>query len=213
MSQNQSGISGKLIVFEGPDGTGKSTQLQLLAQSLTDAGYDVITTCEPTSGSYGQKIRELYMNRDCVTPEEELELFILDRREHVEQVIQPSLDAGKIILTDRYFLSTVAYQGAKGFDVEEIFAKNSFAPTPDIAFIFQASPETSIQRITQNRGDCLNDFEKKDSLIAVSQIFDSMKQGYIQFINAEKSIEVIQQQIRAAVEPLLSFGEEKQEIP
>ena len=87
---------GILIVFEGTDGTGKSTQLQLLSQYLKSKGYPVITTREPTEGQYGQKIRSLYVNRNKYSQEEELELFLADRREHVQQLLIPALSRGKL---------------------------------------------------------------------------------------------------------------------
>ena len=119
---------GLLIVFEGTDGTGKSTQVQLLSQYLQDQGYPVVVTREPTEGQYGRKIRSLYMHRNTCSREEELELFLADRREHVQQLLAPALTQGKIILCDRYFLSTAAYQGARGFDPENILRMNRVCP-------------------------------------------------------------------------------------
>jgi dTMP kinase len=105
---------GLLIVFEGIDGTGKSTQMSLLARYLREKDLAVIETREPTNGQFGQQIRALYTNRNGVSPEQELELFLNDRLEHVENVLKPALHEGKIILCDRYFLSTAAYQGVVG---------------------------------------------------------------------------------------------------
>ena len=102
---------GLLIVFEGIDGTGKSTQMSLLGRFLREKGLTVIETREPTNGQFGQQIRALYTNRNGVSPEQELELFLADRQEHVDNVLTPALQEGKIILCDRYFLSTAAYQG------------------------------------------------------------------------------------------------------
>ena len=132
------GRKGILIVFEGTDGTGKSTQLQLFSHYLQDKGYPVVTTREPTEGQYGKQIRELYVNRSKYSQDEELELFLADRREHVQDFLAPALAQGKVILCDRYFLSTAAYQGARGFDPEEILELNHFAPDPDLALLFQA---------------------------------------------------------------------------
>jgi len=193
---------GLLIVFEGIDGTGKSTQLDLLAQYLSDNNYPVITTREPTEGQYGLRIRELYINRDSISKEEELELFLDDRREHVEQLIQPALSEGKIILCDRYFLSTAAYQGAAGFDPQEILNRNSFAPDPDLALLFLATPELSIKRIA-NRGDTLNDFERKDELQRVSELFLSLDKPYILQIDGSGTIETIHQEVVKSVMTLL----------
>jgi dTMP kinase len=194
---------GILIVFEGTDGTGKSTQLSLLADYLQRKNYPVVMTREPTTGSYGQKIRNLYVKRDTCSPKEELELFLADRKEHVETLINPSLAQGKIVLCDRYFLSTVAYQGALGFDVEELLARNSFATPPDIALLFHIPLETALQRITVGRGDMLNDFEKSENLSKVAAIFDSLSENYIKRVNAEGSIQQVHSTVLSLVLPLI----------
>lgn len=194
---------GILIVFEGIDGTGKSTQLGLLADYLSLRGYDVVTTREPTDSPYGQKIRRLYVDRELCSREEELDLFISDRKTHVRELLLPSLEKGSVILCDRYFLSTAAYQGANGFDPGKIIEMNSFAPVPDIAFIFEQPVEISLQRITQGRGEELNDFEQADSLARVSTIFNSLHYPYITRIRADRKVEEVHQEVVEAVTPLL----------
>ncbi|SDO79959.1 thymidylate kinase [Desulforhopalus singaporensis] len=190
-------------MFEGADGTGKSTQLKLLADHLNGLGLDVVTTREPTDGQWGQKIRELYVNRQQHSPEYELELFVNDRKEHVQQQLTPALMAGKVVLCDRYFLSTVAYQSALGFDVDDIFDKNRFAPEPDMALIFQASVETSRQRIVLGRNEELNDFEQLDNLVKVATIFSRLDKPYIRTIDAEGSVDEVHQRVKNAIAPLL----------
>ncbi|WP_240194358.1 dTMP kinase [Desulfopila inferna] len=209
MDQNENSEMkrGSLIVFEGIDGTGKSTQLELLAVHLRASGYDVVTTKEPTEGEFGQRIRKLYLNRDEVTREEELDLFLCDRRDHVEHLIRPSLAEGKIILCDRYYLSTMAYQGAAGMNIDEIARKNNFAPEPDLALIFQLNPRQSIERITSNRGDRLNDFEQEDSLKKVERIFNSLSYPYICYIDADQTIEDVHHAVTAAVYTILNRPE------
>jgi len=194
---------GVLIVFEGIDGTGKSTQVALLSSSLKKEGYDVITTREPTDGKYGRRIRTLYSNRLSVSREQELDLFLCDRREHVKEVIGPSLALKRIVLCDRYFLSTAAYQGASGFDPLDIIERNSFAPMPDLALLLEISPEESIRRITEKRGDLLNDFEQLESLKQVDAIFRAMQLPCIRRIDASKAVEKIHQRIRIAVTEML----------
>lgn len=194
---------GKLIVFEGTDGTGKSTQLQLLGDYLQNKGYSVLTTREPTEGRYGQQIRSLYMDRNRYRREEELELFLADRREHVEKLLVPALEQGKVILCDRYFLSTVAYQGARGFDPEHILGLNHFAPDPDVALLFHVPLDTCLDRITSGRGDKLNDFEQRENLARVDAIFSSIKRPYIQPVDARGSIEEVHRLVIECVKPLL----------
>ncbi len=194
---------GILIVFEGTDGTGKSTQLQLLSCYLQEKGYQVVTTREPTDGHYGRKIRSLYMNRNKYSREEELELFLADRREHVHELLIPALKQGKIVLCDRYFLSTAAYQGARGFDPEKILQQNHFAPDPDLALLFQVPLDTGLERITSGRGDTLNDFEQRENLDRVAAIFSAIKKPYIRAIDANRSIEEVHRQVVKYVSPLL----------
>jgi len=200
---------GVLIVFEGIDGTGKSTQLQLLAEYLRQHGHTVVTTKEPTEGTYGRQIRELYRNRATVTREEELEMFLRDRRDHVNTVLDPALSRGAIVLCDRYYLSTMAYQGAAGMDIADIAAKNGFAPPPDLAFIFQLRPESSIARITEHRGEVPNDFEQKGYLEKVEKIFNSLPFSYIEYIDADHSIDTVQRTVRQLVDWYLSAGTAK----
>ncbi len=192
-------IPGKLIVFEGIDGTGKSTQITLLARHLENIGFSVVITREPTDGPYGKKIRKLYVNREQVSQQDELELFLADRREHVDKLILPSLQQGKIVLCDRYYLSTAAYQGANGFDPLDIIRLNDFAPTPDIALLFEVSIATSLRRITEGRGEQLNDFEQEESLTRVKKIFSDLELPYICRINAEGSIDEIHTNVISAI--------------
>lgn len=194
---------GLLIVFEGTDGTGKSTQLELLAAVLLERGLPVVTTREPTEGQYGQKIRQLYANRRSISLEEELDLFVADRTEHVDTLLSQALEEGKIILCDRYYLSTVAYQGAAGLDPAYILARNEFAPTPDLALLFYAPIQTGTQRITEGRGEILNDFEKEDYLLKVATHFKRMDYPYIRRINASGSRETIHRHVLQLIQPLL----------
>ncbi len=182
---------GLLIVFEGIDGTGKSTQINLLEGFLKEKRFQVTMTREPTEGRFGQRIRELYQNRQAVTLEKELELFLSDRREHVESLITPSLENGRIVLCDRYFLSTAAYQGAAGLDPLKIIEQNRFAPDPDLAFILEIDVEESIKRITINRGDRLNDFEQLESLKKVDKIFKDLNFAYIRRVDGSQAIDVV----------------------
>jgi len=190
---------GFLIAFEGIDGTGKSTQLQLLAEFLTARGCEVLVTREPTDGVYGQRIRKLYTDRSRCTPEEELELFILDRKEHVKNVIIPQLNEGNVVITDRYYYSTAAYQGVTDKDIQEIFKKNSFAPTPDLVVLLTMAPEVSIARIQEGRGENLNDFEQLDQLRFVAANFASFTESCIKRVSASREILQVQAEIRRIV--------------
>jgi dTMP kinase len=164
---------GLLIAFEGIDGTGKSTQIALLAEKLRQRGLSVVETREPTDGQYGRKIRELYRNRKSVTREDELALFLADRREHVAKVIGPALARGQVVLTDRYYFSTAAYQGAAGLDPQKIIDANElFAPLPDMVILIEVPVSLGVHRVQKLRGEMLNDFEQEETLVRVARIFD-----------------------------------------
>ncbi|MBN4071718.1 dTMP kinase, partial [Desulfotalea psychrophila] len=183
MSENKPGL---LIVFEGTDGTGKSTQTKLLATDLEERGFAVVSTFEPSNGIYGKQIRALFTNRETISREEELDLFLADRKDHVDNLIAPSLKSGKVVLCDRYYLSTIAYQGAAGIDPAHILARNDFAPVPDLALLFYAPLTTGIQRITEGRGEPLNDFEKEDYLEKVASQFEQLQLPCIKRIDATR---------------------------
>ncbi|HHO47959.1 MAG TPA: dTMP kinase [Desulfobacteraceae bacterium] len=197
------GNRGILIAMEGIDGTGKSTQLGLLGRYLRGRGFPVIETREPTNGPYGRKIRELYVDRGKYSVEQELELFVEDRRQHVREVIEPALASGHIVLTDRYYFSTAAYQGAAGINPDEVFARNSFAPRPDLVIVLTMPPEISLIRIRESRGDELNDFEQEDQLRRVAELFESFDDPSIRRIAADAPLEDVALEIRKTVDSLL----------
>lgn len=203
MTAYRSVAKGILIVFEGIDGSGKSTQLNLLGDALKAEGRPVITTREPTEGTYGRQIRGLYENRKTISREEELDLFLKDRREHVCELLAPSLAEKKIILCDRYFLSTIAYQGAAGLDPLHIAKLNSFAPEPDLALLFQIPAEVSIERILEKRKENLNDFEQKENLLKVARIFDTLGYPYIRRIDACRDMTIVHNEVLSLVKNYL----------
>jgi dTMP kinase len=197
---------GHLIAFEGIDGTGKSTQVALLAQLLLDHGHDVVVTREPTDGAYGQRIRQLYQARDSVSPQDELDLFLADRREHVAGLIAPGLAQGKVIVTDRYYFSTAAYQGAVGFDPEAIIHQNeAFAPVPDLVLLIELAPEHAVMRIQRYRQESLNHFEQEEGLRKVAAVFSSLRRDCIRAIDGSQTIAAVHAQIVAQVRASLAL--------
>jgi dTMP kinase len=196
---------GILIAFEGIDGTGKSTQIDMLADYLSAKGHEVVTTREPTDGPYGRKIRSLFASRHHLTAEEELALFMADRREHVRELLVPALAEGKVVLTDRYYLSTAAYQGAVGHDPARIIAANEeFAPIPDLVLLLTLSPAESVHRIQNLRGEPLNDFEREDGLAGVAAIFAGFEMAYITRVDAAASPAEVHREIVAKVDEILA---------
>ena len=195
---------GMLIAFEGIDGTGKSTQLPLLGIWLRQQGFVVVETREPTDGFYGQKIRALYRDRSQVTPAQELEWFLLDRQQHVEECIVPALNQGACVLTDRYYFSTAAYQGAIGLEPATIFARNAFAPEPDLVLLLTMTPDESIGRITGLRREELNAFEQQEQLEKVAALFASFRHECIVRIPAARPLQEVHAAILDVVRPLIA---------
>jgi len=138
---------GVLIVFEGIDGGGKTSQAMELLEILRDQGFDAVYFREPSDSSWGRTIREKALENDSLTPEEELALFQNDRRENLEKNLRPALAARRIVILDRYYFSTMAYQGAKGLDPDRIRETNEgFAVLPDLVFILDVDPARGLKR-------------------------------------------------------------------
>ena len=158
-----------LINLEGIDGCGKSTQCKLLMEKFQKENENVVILKEPTDGKYGKKLWEMLKGQREATTEEILDLFVKDRREHVNEKIKPALDDGKIVLMDRYYYSTIAYQAAAGIDVERIRKDNEFAPKPDIVLIFDLPVDLAMERV---RGHSVADaFEKEEHLEKVRKAY------------------------------------------
>ena len=199
--------NGILIAFEGIDGTGKSTQCRMLGEFLSGKGIANISFAEPTKGEWGLKIRRLLsQGRNGVSPEEELEWFLNDRKEDVELNINPALKAGKVVVMDRYYYSTAAYQGALGFDPQKIRNDNEkFAPLPDRVLIFHNSPEKSLQRIEFSR-EKKSAFEKRDYLIDVQNIFKSFSGSTVRFILSDDTLENVHENVVREIKDLFKLN-------
>ena len=203
MKQPATPCRGMLIVFEGLDGAGKTTQLALLDAHLRSGGHGVVCLREPTDGPWGQRLRRLMLQgRGGMTPETELAWFLNDRRDHVDQRIRPALERKQIVLLDRYYFSTMAYQGALGHDPLDIQARNeAFAPPPDLLLLLDLPPADGWQRLNQRGAP--SHFERLDYLEQVAQIFDAMDFPYLRRIKADQEPETVQSQIRREVGELL----------
>lgn len=198
----QSLASRRLIVFEGIDGTGKSSQTALLARWLEDQGHEVIRSFEPTNSTFGKQLRAS-ANSGRFSGEEELELFIKDRQEHIETLIAPALKRGAFVLLDRYYFSTMAYQGARGLDISDIRRKNeSFAPRPACLIILELGIEEALKRIGVRDGEG-NAFEKRENLEACDRIFRSLTDEFIVRIDADQNVDDVAFDVRASVAALL----------
>lgn len=144
---------GKFITFEGPEGSGKSTHISLLAQFLEQQGLKVLCTREPGGTALAEQIRSLLqkIQEDAPVPSAEVLLFLASRAQHVERLIRPALDRGVWVLSDRFEDSTFAYQGAgRGFSQDELYTLNHFATqglSPDLVFVLDIPRATSRERL------------------------------------------------------------------
>jgi dTMP kinase len=140
------------VTFEGPEGSGKTTLIQALADRLRIAGKTVLVTREPGAGEFGTQVRRLLLESGDITTLAELFLFLADRAEHIEKVVKPALKRGEIVLCDRHADSTVVYQGyARGGDIEQLRMLNSVATQnlkPDLTFLLDVSVEVGLARQT-----------------------------------------------------------------
>src|SRR3990172_6065339 len=144
---------GHFIVFEGIDGSGKSTQAALLARALEARGASVLLTREPSDSAAGLRLKRLAKEgRKGISLDEEIALFQEDRREHCERSVNPALEAGKWVVCDRFWFSTLAYQGALGADMGKIEqeSRREF-PAPDLVVYLEISPQAGLERIRKNR--------------------------------------------------------------
>lgn len=200
---------GLFITFEGADGCGKTTQLKLLAEYLQEKGRDVLITREPGAKGLGEKVREILLNYDGVVSDRcESFLFLADRAQHVDVIVNPAVSAGQIVLCDRHIDSTVAYQGyGRGLSIERINLLNEIATNgkkPDLTFVFDIDVDTSMSRVG----------EEKDRLESAGREFhERVRLGYLEIakaepqrikvINAIQSIEEIHAEVVAVINAFL----------
>ena len=200
---------GLFITFEGADGCGKTTQIELLNNYLVNKGFKTLLTWEPGAKGLGVKLREILLNYDGeVSPNCEQFLFLADRAQHVDCIISPAISEGKIILCDRHTDSTVAYQGyGRGIDIDQINLLNRIATNgikPDLTIIFDIDADTSSKRV----GNVKDRMES-----AGIEFFNKVRNGYlaiaknepdrVKVINSNDTIENIHIQVINLIESKL----------
>lgn len=194
---------GWLFAFEGIDGSGKTTQVRRAAERLRSRGLGVVELREPTDGPFGRRIRQLTDGKtQQPDAREQLELFLLDRQEDVENNILPALERGQIVLLDRYYFSTIAYQGALGLDTETIRQRNeTFAPRPDLVLYFRIDVDEALRRIEHFRRGEMDLFERRGYLERVKAIFDEMARRFDFFrtIDARRDEQAVAQAVLDAL--------------
>lgn len=202
---------GIFCVFEGIDGSGKTTLLKETLSRLLQAGVpedSIVLLREPTESPSGKKIRECLSSASPPPPEVWLSLFIEDRKFNVQENILPALAAGKMILQDRYYYSTAAYQGSEeGILPEEIIQRNRKEgfPDPDLLFFLKIRPELSIKRIEENRSG-RESFETLSQQKSIHANFLSVLPESCIMLDAEKPPE---QSAEKAAEAILKFSKQK----
>jgi dTMP kinase len=194
---------GLLISVEGIDGTGKTTQVQLLKKWFEGHGRKAVVLKEPTQGKYGREIARR-ASAGMLSPGEELRLFMRDRVEDVYNNIKPALEAGSVVIMDRYYQSNMAYQGARGLDVRKIKEDNErFAPVPDLVIVLDIDPGRSLERV-KNRKNLVGHFENEGYLKKVREIFLRIgEEPNAVIIDADAPVEEVHRRIARAVEERL----------
>jgi dTMP kinase len=192
---------GLFIVFEGIDGSGKDTHIKLLSEELRQQGQNVLETAEPSDNEVGALLRRYQRKSGRRLPAEtEALLYTADRYEHLRNIVEPALKKGQIVLSNRYFYSTLAYQGAMGVDLDWIREMNRFAPKPDAAILLDILPEFSLQRLKRRK----TVFEQLENLRKVREIYVRLvKGGELLRVDADRPKRVVQAELLALVQELL----------
>ncbi|WP_206922232.1 dTMP kinase [Alicyclobacillus suci] len=198
---------GVFITFEGIDGVGKTTQIQLLARALAKANVDVVCTREPGGTQLGDQIRSLLLSREnqSMAPRTEALLYAASRAQLVEEVIVPGLQAGKVVLCDRYVDASIAYQGGGlGLGEEAVAQMNEFAVNgvlPDLTILFDLPLADARERLRQSRGAAhLDRIESRDAAYfsrvqAAFARLSAKAKSRIQIVDARHSVDALQQEI------------------
>ena len=197
---------GLFITFEGVDGCGKTTLIRAIAslidfKYLQTQGYEVVITREPGAKGLGEKIREILLHYDGeVSSKAESFLFLADRAQHIDKIVNPAIENGKIVLCDRHTDSTIAYQGyGRGVNIDKLRMLNNLATgdrKPDITFVFDIDIETSMSRVGQ---------EKDRMESSGVEFFNNVRKGFLEIakqepervkvISSDKSIDEIHREV------------------
>ena len=199
---------GKFIAFEGLDGSGQTTQVNLLKDYLIRNDFEVISTKEPTwDNEAGKWVNNTLRQNKQLNPDELKllqEKFAEDRDWHQKNRIEPALEEGGVVITDRSQFSSFAFGAASGVDIKYLFSLNDKFINPDIVILLKVSPSVCIARI-QKRGEKEALFEKEQQLEKVWRVYEQLAKKFknIIIVDGEKSIEAIHKKIRQLVKKIL----------
>ncbi|RSD24522.1 dTMP kinase [Mesobacillus subterraneus] len=207
--------NGIFITIEGPDGSGKTTIIQMLAANLVNEGFEVVATREPGGIEIAEQIRKVILDPEntAMDPRTEALLYAAARRQHLAEKVKPALEKGKIILCDRFVDSSLAYQGfARGLGIDEVYSINQFAiedMMPKLTLYFDVAPEVGLERINKNKGREVNrlDLEKLEFHQKVREgylILSNRFSDRIVQIDASKDLETVYNQAEAKIKELLN---------
>ena len=200
---------GLFITFEGADGCGKTTQINLLNEYLKQKNYNTFLTLEPGGSDIGKNLRQILLHHEgFVSDTAELLMYLADRAQHVEAVIMKNVNEGKIVLCDRHIDSTVAYQGyARGGDIEKINQLNEIATQgfkPDVTFVFDVDSEIAQERVGKNK-----DRMEKEGI----EFHKKIRFGYLELakkypnrikvINSNLPIDEVFEQVKKIIDEIL----------
>lgn len=210
-------MKGIFIALEGPDGSGKSTIMELIIKYFNEQNIDFISTREPGGTAIGEEIRHIILDKKNknMAAETEALLYAASRGQHVHEKILPALEAGKIVLSERFILSSLAYQGVgRGLGIEEVRMINDFAIKglrPDLTLFFHVDPILTLERkVSEEEGDRL---EKEGSSFhkrvysGYMELLDTYSDN-LQIIDASKSIEEVFSQSIVYIENIIKKREE-----
>lgn len=185
-------MSGYFITFEGTDGSGKTSVLNIIEEKLKQKNVDYLRTREPGGVPLAEKIRAVILDKDATEMDARTEalLYAAARRQHLVEKVLPALKEGKIVLCDRFVDSSLAYQGAgRGLGVENVAKINEFATEglkPDLTFYLKIDPKIGLSRIQKNRTDEVNRLDNEDL-----SFYEKLNDTYQELAKAEKRIKTI----------------------
>ena len=196
-------MRGKFITLEGVEGSGKSTSLDTISKNLETRNIEFIVTKEPGGGPLGKDLRKMLLDKKTsISSEVELLLMMADRKNHIDNIVEPSLEKGVWVISDRYLDSSYAYQGGgRQIDVSKIDLLTELLklPIPDLTLLFDLSPEIALQR-AKNRSE-LDRFESEpmDFHQRIREAYLTLANGNIEryvIIDASKDIQNVKDQVQ-----------------
>jgi dTMP kinase len=207
-------MKGIFITFEGPDGAGKTTILNMLSEEFKEKGIEAVFTREPGGIRIAEQIREVILNKENteMDPRTEALLYAAARRQHIVEKVIPGLNEGKLIICDRFIDSSLAYQGfAREIGVDDVYSINMFAidgVMPEVTLYFDIEPERGLMRISGNDGREVNrlDLEKMDFHLKVQQGYKHLIGKFperIKVINADQSLDDVYRDVKEVLIPYL----------